>query len=537
MSISRLHGRLPRGAVSALAVAVLLGLSACSAAATSSGPAAGSAPQAGSTPQATGSASGGAGIIPAHSTLHWHSCSRQLAAYGVHDCTMLSVPLNYADPGGRHISLALDMVPATAPRSQQQGIMLVNPGGPGASGLPWAPIIADGLSQGVAKDYDIVGFDPRGVGSSVPALSCDPGFFSGVRPNYIPANAAAEQVLINRAKMYATDCEQRFGWLLPYMTTQDIARDMDSIRATFGVSKINYYAFSYGTYIGQVYATLFPEHLRRMVLDSTVDPTGVWYADNVAQDYAFQGRIEAFFAWVAKYDGTYHLGRTAAQVQAAWYQARNQLLAHPINATIGADEFDDTFLPGGYFYELWPGLAQALSSYLNSGQTVGMINQYRENGAQNENEFAVYNAVQCSDVNWPRSWARWASDTERIYRQAPYEAWDNTWFNAACAFWPVKGPAKPLQINGAGLPGILMLQGTLDAATPYAGAQDAHKLLPSARMVVVEGSGHHGQSFEQPSNPCVQDYVNAYLGTGALPEAPGLVNATCPAVPLPTPGT
>ena len=543
MSISRRGGRPPRGAVAALAVSVaaLLGVSACSAAATSSAPAAGSTQQAGSTQptgstqQSAGPTLGVAGIIPAHSTLHWHSCSRQLAAYGVHDCTMLSVPVNYADPGGRHISLALDMVPATAPRSQQQGIMLVNPGGPGASGLPWAPIIADGLSRGVAKDYDMVGFDPRGVGSSVPALSCDPGFFSGVRPNYIPANAAAEQVLINRAKTYATDCEQRFGWLLPYMTTEDTARDMDSIRAAFGVSKINYYAFSYGTYIGQVYATLFPGHLRRMVLDSTVDPTGVWYADNVAQDYAFQGRIEAFFAWVAKYDGTYHLGRTAAQVQAAWYRARNQLLAHPVNAAIGADEFDDTFLPGGYFYELWPGLAQALSSYLNAGQTANLVTQYQANGAQNENEFAVYNAVQCSDVNWPRSFAFWTSDTERIYRQVPYEAWDNAWFNAACAFWPVQGPARPLQIKGAGLPGILMLQGTLDAATPYAGAQDAHKLLPSARMVVVEGSGHHGQSFEQPSNSCVQGYVNAYLGTGALPEAPGLVNATCPAVPDPTP--
>ena len=542
MSISRLGARSPRGAAAALTVAMaaLLGISACSASATSSVPVAGStqtgSTQTGNTQTGSGSTPSAAGsLVSANSTLHWHSCSGQLAAYGVHDCTMLSVPLNYADPGGRHISLALDMMPATAPKSQQQGIMLVNPGGPGASGLPWAPILAQGLSRGVAADYDIVGFDPLGVGSSVPALSCDPGFFSSVRPNYIPANAAAEQVLINRAKMYATDCEQRFGWLLPYMTTEDIARDMDSIRAAFGVSKINYYAFSYGTYMGQVYATLFPEHLRRMVLDSTVDPTGVWYADNVAQDYAFQGRIEAFFAWVAKYDGTYHLGRTAAQVQAAWYRARNQLLAHPINGRIGADEFDDTFLLGGYFYELWPGLAQALSSYLNSGQTVGMINQYQENGAQNENEFAVYNAVQCSDVNWPRSFAYWASDTEMIYKTAPFDAWLNTWFNAACAFWPVQGPAKPLQISGAGLPGILMLQGTLDAATPYAGAQDAHKLLPSARMVVVEGSGHHGQSFEQPSNPCVQGYVNAYLGTGALPEAPGLVNATCPAVPDPTP--
>jgi hypothetical protein len=100
----------------------------------------------------------------------------------------------------------------------------------------------------------------------------------------------------------------------------------------------------------------------------------------------------------------------------------------------------------------------------------------------------------------------------------------------------VPGPAKPLQIKGTGLPGILMLQGTGDPATPYAGAQDAHKLLPSARMVVVEGGGNHGQSLEQPSNSCVQGYLNAYLATGALPQAAGLVNTPCPAGPDPTPG-
>jgi pimeloyl-ACP methyl ester carboxylesterase len=514
-------------------VAALLGVGACSAGSTSSSqatPPDGNT-QAGGAPQATGP------IVPGHSTLHWRSCAGALGQEGVPDCAMLSVPVDYAKPGGRHISLALDMIPATAPESQQQGILLVNPGGPGGSGLSFAAEMAQGLSPAVAARYDIVGFDPRGVGSSVPALSCDPGFFSGPRPNYIPANSAAEQVLIDRAKTYATDCEQEFGWLLPHMTTEDVARDMDAIRAAFGVSKINYYAFSYGTYIGQVYATLFPDRVRRMVLDSVVDPTGVWYADNVDQDYAFQGRMKAFFAWVAKYDGTYHLGRTAAQVQAAWYRARDQLLAHPVNGRLGADEFDDTFLQGGYLDQLWPGFAQALSSYLNDGQSGDLITQYQGSGVQDENEFAVYNAVQCSDVNWPRSWSFWTSDTERVYSKAPFQAWDNAWFNAACAFWPVQGPAKPLQIKGAGLPGILMLQGTLDPATPYAGAQDAHKLLPSARMVVVEGGGNHGQSMEQPSNTCVQGYLNAYLGTGALPGAPGLVNATCPAVPAPTPGS
>jgi len=540
MSISRVAGRRAPGqrgrtgwAIAVvLTVTALLGAGACSASSSSSGPAtppaAGSA-RAGRAPQATGP------IVPEHSTLHWRSCTGVLGQEGVPDCTMLSVPVDYAKPGGRHISLALDMIPATAPESQRQGILLVNPGGPGGSGLSLAAEVAQGLSPAVAAQYDIVGFDPRGVGSSVPALSCDPGFFSGVRPNYIPANAAAQQVLVNRAKTYAADCGRRFGWLLPHMTTEDVARDMDAIRAAFGVSQINYYAFSYGTYIGQVYATLFPDRVRRMVLDSVVDPTGVWYADNVDQDYAFQGRMQAFFAWVAKNNDAYQLGRTAAQVQAAWYRARSQLLAHPVNGTIGADEFDDTFLQGGYLQQLWPGFAQALSSYLNDGQSDDLITQYQGSGTQNENEFAVYNAVQCSDVNWPRNWSFWLSDTERVYQKAPFQAWDNAWYNAACAFWPVKGAAKPLQIKGAELPGILMLQGTLDPATPYAGAQDARKLLPSARMVVVEGGGNHGQSLEQPANACVQGYLNSYLGTGALPQAPGLVNATCPAVPAPAP--
>ncbi len=215
----------------------------------------------------------------------------------------------------------------------------------------------------MAAEYDIVGFDPRGVGSSVPALHCDPGFFSGVRPDYVPASASAEQALIARAKSYAADCQQRFGWLLPYLTTANVARDLDAIRQAFGVAKISYYAFSYGTYLGQVYATLFPDRVRRMVLDSVVDPTGVWYADNIDQDYAFQARQQAFFAWIAKYDGSYNLGTTAAQVQANWYKARNQLAAHPVSGphgpVIGPDEFDDTFLIGGYQDTLWPDLAEA----------------------------------------------------------------------------------------------------------------------------------------------------------------------------------
>jgi pimeloyl-ACP methyl ester carboxylesterase len=485
-----------------------------------------------------GNGAGTPAIVPGASTLAWHACGGQLTGL---KCATLQVPLNYADPGGRKLTIALSMVPATAPKSQQQGVLLVNPGGPGEPGRSLASVVAAGVSPQVAADYDIVGFDPRGVGASVPALSCDPSFFSGVRPDYIPANAAAEQVLITRAKTYAADCGQRYGWLLPYLTTANTAKDMDEIRQAFGVQKISYYAFSYGTYLGQVYATLFPDRVRRMVLDSTVDPTGAWYADNISQDYAFQGRLNAFFAWAAKYDSTYHLGSTAAQVRSAYYQARNRLKANPVSGPsgprIGPDELDDTFLIAGYLNAVWPDYARALANYLNAGSTSVLTSQYKEWGGQNENGFAVYNAIECADVNWPRNWAKWQSDTLRVYKTAPFQAWDNAWFNAACAFWPVKGPAQPLQIKGAGLPPILMLQGTLDAATPYAGAQDAHKLLPSARMVVVTGGGNHGQSLESPANACVQNYLNAYLATGAVPQQPGLVNATCAPVPDPTPGT
>jgi len=485
---------------------------------------------------ASSAASGSSAATGQASALRWHSCAEQGARL---QCARLQVPLDYAHPGGRKITLALSKVAATAPASQQQGDMLVNPGGPGGSGLGLAAIVAEGLNPSVAADYNIIGFDPRGVGSSVPALHCDPSFFSGVRPDYIPATTAAEQVLIGRAKSYAADCQKTYGWLLPYLTSEDVVRDMDSIRAALGVSKINYFGYSYGTYLGQLYGTLFPHRVRRMVLDSTVDPDGAWYIDNIDQDYAFEGRMLAFFSWVAASDSVYRLGSTRMQVDQAWYRARASLAAHPIagpnGPMIGPDEFDDTFLQGGYSNALWPGLAAALAAYLHGGATGQLVSQYNQEGTQNENEFAVYLAVECSDVNWPRNWAKWDSDTRRVYRTAPFEAWDNAWFNASCAFWPVKGPAKPPQINGAGLPGILMLQGTLDAATPYAGAQDAHRRMPSARMVVVAGGGNHGQSLAQPPNTCVDGYLNRYLATGALPSGAGPVNATCPALPNPAP--
>jgi pimeloyl-ACP methyl ester carboxylesterase len=490
---------------------------------------------------AAGGRSGAAGAGQAGTPkLHWRGCPS--VAAGEPDarrlrCAQLRVPLDYRDPSGRSISIALSEIPATAPAGRRQGDLVVNPGGPGAPGLALAAQVAAALQPSVAADYTIVGFDPRGVGASVPALSCDPSFFRGPRPDYVPSGPAAEQVLVGRAKAYAADCERRFGWLLPYMTTRDSARDLDSIRAALGQRQISYLGYSYGTYLGQVYATMFPGHLRRMVLDSVVDPDGTWYADNLMQDYAFQGRMNAFLAWAARDESTFHLGSTAAQVQAAYNEAIARVEAHPIRDAsgplIGPDELDDTFLVGGYSNSYWPDLAQALAGYLNQGSPAGLISLYQDVGAQNENEFAVYNAVECTDAAWPRNWARWNADTRKVFATAPFEAWGNAWFNASCAFWPVRASASPERIGAAGLPPILMLQGSLDAATPYRGALAARRLLPTARMVVVEGGGNHGQSLSSPPNPCVLGYLDRYLGNGKLPAPAGPVSARCPALPAP----
>jgi pimeloyl-ACP methyl ester carboxylesterase len=321
------------------------------------------------------------------------------------------------------------------------------------------------------------------------------------------------------------------------MSTADSARDMDAIRAAMGAPEISYLGYSYGTYLGQVYATMFPGHVRRMVLDSTVGPGGVWYQDNLNQDIAFQGRASAFFAWVAQHDDVYRLGSTAAQVTAQYHAALRELAAHPVRGSsgplVGPDELTDTLLQGGYNNGYWPALATSLSQYRRGISSAALAQTYQQLGVTRENEFAVYNAVECSDVAWPRNWSRWDADSRRLNAVAPFETWANTWFNAACAFWPVHGPGTPMKIGAAGLPGILMLQGTLDGATPYAGALQARRALPTARMVVVSGGGNHGQSLASPANSCVNGYLFRYLATGALPSGSGLVSATCAALPPP----
>jgi pimeloyl-ACP methyl ester carboxylesterase len=459
---------------------------------------------------------------------------------GAVECAQVRVPLDHSEPLGQQISLALTRVKGSASRDGNHlGVLLVNPGGPGASGRSLARYVAATLPKDVAARFDVIGFDPRGVGASEPALSCvDPTrFYAAPRPDNIPRVKSDEDVLIARARNYAQSCGNRYAWFLPYLTTENTARDMDSIRAALGEDKISYLGYSYGTYLGAVYATLFPQRVRRLVLDSVVDPAGVWYDANIAQDFSFDRRHREFLSWVARNESVYRLGHSQAAVSFAWYAMRARLHAQPAGGVVGSSELDDIYTAGGYTSRLWPKLAQAFSDYVLRADAAGLVTLFHsesEVDAKEENSYAVYLGVQCRDAVWPRSWDRWRADTASANEKAPFMAWPNAVYNLPCAFWPERG-GTPVKVGTSQVPPVLLIQSVHDAATPYEGALSMRRLFPTARLL-TEGGGDHGVSLA--GNPCVDRHLAAYLRDTSLPperRATRGTDATCPAQPEPRP--
>ena len=211
-------------------------------------------------------------------SVRWGRCTDPTLVSFNAQCGVVKVPVDYDHPNGDQVDLAVSRVRHTVPDAQFQGVMLVNPGGPGGSGLILSVLGAFVPWRRRRRATTGSGSTRRGVGSSEDALSCIPDYFGYDRPNYVANTPQLEQVWLGRSQGYAAACARKNDpALLSNLTTLDSVRDMDSIRQALGQQQINYYGFSYGTYLGQVYGTLFPERVRRMVLDSNVDPRRVWY--------------------------------------------------------------------------------------------------------------------------------------------------------------------------------------------------------------------------------------------------------------------
>ncbi|WP_406135975.1 alpha/beta hydrolase [Streptomyces sp. NBC_01089] len=449
-------------------------------------------------------------------------------------CGSVRVPLDYARPGGRQISLTVSRAKATGKPADRQGALVYNPGGPGASGMFFPMAASVPVWKPLAAAYDLVGYAPRGVGRSAP-LSCeDPAQYAKpatTAPIY--PSEAFKQKKIAQAKSYAQGCARRTGPALRQYNSLNNARDLDVLRAALGERKLTFMGASYGTYFGALYATLFPSHVRRMVFDSAVDPdpAKIWYRDNLDQSLAFERRWTDFRTWVARHDKTYHLGSDASDVLAAYETARARLADKP-EGGVGPAQLQGAFLQAGYYDDVWPATALALSRYLR-GDPKPLVKLAAPDPAAakaDENGTAVYTAVECNDADWPADWRVWDADNTALARRAPFETWDNAWMNLPCAYWPAPRQ-KPLDVRSSdgALPATLILAAERDAATPYPGALELQRRLRGSVLITEKGAGTHG--IGGGPNTCVNKYLDDYLLTGRTPVR----RAACAPHPLPDP--
>lgn len=473
----------------------------------------------------------GAGIAAAraaHAGINWQDCPADWGLAKPIQCGWVSVPVDYAHPYGKQIRLAVDRIGNTGTKAERQGALVYNPGGPGGSGLrfPARVTAKNPVWANVAKAYDFVGFDPRGVGHSAPISCEDPQeFVKAPKADPVPGSEADKSAQRKLAREYADGCLERTGRaMLQQMTTPNTARDLDVIRAALGEKKLNYLGVSYGTYLGAVYGTLFPGHLRRMIVDSVVDPAreNIWYQANLNQDVAFEGRWKDWEDWVAKNDAAFHLGTTRAAVQDKWLELRATAKKNPIGGAVGPAELIAFFQSAPYYDSSWVPVATVFSKYF-AGDTKALVDAAAPDmsniagNISSENGNAVYTAVECTDAKWPTSWHKWDRDNTRLNTDYPFMTWANAWMNLPCATWPVKQQSPVDVRTGKGLPQVLIVQSTRDAATPYPGAVDLHRRFKGSRLITEKDAGSHGVTGLV--NPCINQRVDAYLIDGRLDGA------------------
>ena len=467
--------------------------------------------------------------------IDWGRCKDEFLRSSGARCGMLTVPLDHADPTGSTIKLAVSRVKHRG--QKYRGVMFTNPGGPGGSGT-FVAAYGQFVPGKAASTYDWIGMDPRGVGDSRPALTCDKRFLEvGTRPPYDPTTDAIRDAWIAKAEEFAQDCaESPAARLLPHMKTTDIVADFEVLRETLNAEKVSFYGFSYGTYIAQVYATLHPERLDKLVLDGVVDPRGIWYEANQTQNVAFEKPIGRFFRWAARGHADLRLGRTATEVEKTYYRVLRQLARKRVN-NVGAADLSDVVLGAGYTNFLWPEVAQALSEIANKGTARKARRLYTSDNPvvpRGDNGYVAYLATVCTDAPWPTDLGQIQADNEAQAQDYPFLTWGNGWFNAPCRTWPA--PAAAARVEIAAYDGsALLINETFDGATPIEGAYEVRRRFTNS--VLLEGVNGTTHSSSLSGVGCVDNRIGKYLAAGKLPErrSGDRADVRCPAVPAPPP--
>jgi pimeloyl-ACP methyl ester carboxylesterase len=448
------------------------------------------------------------------SKIAWTDCG------GGFQCGTLQVPLDYENPTARTISLALLRKPALN-KTTRIGSLLVNPGGPGESGIEFLRGDLASLSN-LNMRFDLVAWDPRGVAESTP-ITCvsGPQEDTYLATDSVLDDPAEKQAFIQANKDFAAGCQSRSGDLLPFMDSASTARDMDQIRIAVGDAKLTYLGFSYGTYIGQWYAHLFPTHVRALSLDGVVDPTVSADDSLYGQIVGFQKNLDAYVAGcksrtACPYGGT---GDIEAKIMAAM----NQLDQTPLK--VGPRELTRTLAMTGllltmYDQSLWQYADQGLTALdQGNGQLFLLLadtyNNRNSDGTYKNLFNGAYHSAYCLDFPVPADISAYDQLTAKYTAASPLFGPWSIYSNLQCAYWPVKSKNTNAPLTVQGAPPILLVGGTNDPATPYSEAQSVNRQISGSVLLTRQGNGH--TSYD--SSTCAHEAEDAYLIDLTVPSA------------------
>jgi pimeloyl-ACP methyl ester carboxylesterase len=439
----------------------------------------------------------------------WKSCS------GGFQCATLTVNLDDAKPSLGTVGLAMTRHKATG--SRRIGSLVVNPGGPGASAVDFAQNAYTSLPSSVRERFDVVAFDPRGVGHTE-AVSCGStaeldAYF---HLNPVPVTPAEKAQLTAGNKKFDAGCLRRSKRILPYVSTRIVAQDLERVRQAVGDAKLTYLGYSYGTALGASYLDQFPTHVRAMVLDGALDPTLSWDQLLGGQSRGFDVALKAFLADCQQTSCAFRKatsGDLGQAYDALYAKVHNNDLPGRGSRTVGEDEFTLGVGEGLYSKRYgWPAIADALASAQkgDGGPMLTLSDDYleRANGQYASISQSI-NAVSCIDRPWPTTEAPYYAAAAKVGRDYPRFGPAIMLSGLLCATWPVAPVSTPHPVSGKGSPPILVIGTTGDPATPYSWAQALAKQLTSGILLTHVGEGHTVYRIGAPS--CITNPVNSYL--------------------------
>ncbi|WP_344071123.1 alpha/beta hydrolase [Microbacterium sediminicola] len=449
-------------------------------------------------------------------TLTWTACGEGF------DCTTVTAPLDWSDPSLATIDLAVVRHRATG--SDRLGSLLTNPGGPGASGVS---LVQDSLGFAVSAElqesYDVIGFDPRGVGQSTAVVCLDAADMDAYVFDIPPGERRSSEwdaAIEAKQESFADACEANSDGILPYIDTVSSARDMDLLRGVLGDEKLNYLGYSYGTFLGATYAKHYPANVGRMVLDGAIDPSLSLLEVGTAQAVGFENALRSYMTWCLGQSDCAFAGTVddaMADLGILLASVDQRPLTNEDGRMMGADALLTGIIAALYSQGSWPSLNVALALALQGDPSVAfqLADFYynRSGGQYLDNSTEAFNAYNCMDYPRDVTDAEQAASDAILAESAPTVApyWTGP---DLCDVWPAEETGVREAIAAAGADPILVVGTTGDPATPYEWSVALADQLESGVLVTRVGEGHTGYN---KGNQCVDDTVEAYFIDGIVP--------------------